>query len=672
MLKLACHKFFEAPELVEQLGPFLRPHDLVQLLRTSRGLYAATTLHFWRHVDLEDDHRVDRLITSPSALDALALRAGFIFISYYFEGLMQYLDEHERRGTKSMPSTTTSQIQRPLWLPQPITRTVPARSLPPITRLTQLDISFDRRYRGAHFNNAMRINNAVPILIPLAWLMTLNTIGLKRVTFRHVESFKPLELRCLARTLSKLTSLTHFKIEMPVMFFYTPLLTPAMVFVLFFALPKSMVSFEMEASVMFPRLGDAQEDELMMVQREIVEQGEGGESREASLDWVEGNLVAREGSLENLKVLILPFLILGIHGDNVTRIMEHCPVLESWDIPNIIKGAGDKALYRMIRETVHRQHAQGQESRYLCHLRASQPGAFCNGEGWTDIMDSLPDQHVKSVDFNRYLDAHPDKFVPALLRHSETLRSVVLKNSQRIGSRTLAAILGRCHGLETFWATMAEKEYGKEYVALALNHAIEQEWACQGIKSLRFTVDLAVQEYSGTTTSRGGGVGSTATATPSGLFNVDLLPKKQWQKLGVFYTQLGKLVELEDLEIFVAPPPMEETYIPADIIPQSYPSRSLTGLLSLEEEDKETGKRGFLSLLGGLKKLRVVQGCFRTETVETIETFGQREAEWVLENWPALETIEFLPEGHGSLDEVSMPKHLQGLRQKKPSLKLCR
>ncbi|KAG0278530.1 hypothetical protein BGZ97_009718, partial [Linnemannia gamsii] len=142
----------------------------------------------------------------------------------------------------------------------------------------------------------------------------LNTAGLKRVTFRRMTSIEPLELRCLARTLSKLMNLTHFKIEMterPMVGFPEAPLTLPMVLVLFFSLPKSMVSAKMEASVRRLLGCDAREGKLMLVQIGAAEQGEGRENRKASLDWAEDDLLAREGPLENLKELILPSFSLG-------------------------------------------------------------------------------------------------------------------------------------------------------------------------------------------------------------------------------------------------------------------------------------------------------------------------------------------------------------------------
>lgn len=344
----------------------------------------------------------------------------------------------------------------------------------------------------------------------------------------------------------------------------------------------------------------------------------------------------REERLENLRELILPTFPMGYSGDIIGRIIEHCPGLESWNIPNANNDDAAKPLYRTIAETVQRQHRQGQESRYLGHLAAELYTENCRGEGWMDIMNALPEQRVESVTLDWHMDAFPNKFVPALLRHSEVLRSVIFKNSQMVESRTVATILGQCRGLETFWAIKRRQYYGVKGVALEIDHATEQEWACERIKSLRCTVDLAVLEQFG---------------------KVSQPPKEYWQKLRSFYTQLGKLTELKELEIFIAP--------------SLYPLRLLNGL-SLEEEDKETGRQGFLSLLGGLKKLRVLHGSFWSGTEEPIATFGQLEAEWIVCHWPALETIDLLPEEYMKLAGFRIPKHLEWLHETKPELKFFR
>lgn len=82
---------------------------------------------FWRYVDLEDDHRVDRLLTSSATLNLLAknapfvrtLKADLVFLSYYLEGMMRSLNEQEEEqrdetmrphGTTASKTTTNTRI----------------------------------------------------------------------------------------------------------------------------------------------------------------------------------------------------------------------------------------------------------------------------------------------------------------------------------------------------------------------------------------------------------------------------------------------------------------------------------------------------------------------------------------------------------------------------------
>ena len=273
-------------------------------------------------------------------------------------------------------------------------------------------------------------------------------------------------------------------------------------------------------------------------------------------------------------------------------------------------------------------------------------------------MDALPEQQLETVAFHRYRECFPDEFVPALLRHSEILRSILFKDVKTVGSVTLAEILRGCRGLETFWVTTIKEDRGNRPVALLLDHAIAQEWVCRNIKDLRFTIDM---NY----TKKQQGVEGAASDSQE----ADAIPREHWANLGSFYSQLGRLVELEVLELFVM---RSKRKTEAYEYTHFYPGRTLTGLLSLEEEDRTTGKRGFLSLLAGLKKLRVVQGCFRSGTEETLQTFGQREVEWIVEQWPTLEVIELLPDRYKFLGGFQMLEHIAWLKEKKPSLQLCR
>ncbi|KAG0279328.1 hypothetical protein BGZ95_001577 [Linnemannia exigua] len=555
---------------------------------------------------MEDDHRVDRLVSTPDTLAALtrnapfvhSLKAGFIFMSYYFEGVMRYLDEQEQdegemgkgKGPTQPDTDSTACFESPRWLPQPSNRNHRACALPPMTRLTQLDVCFDRMYRGVQFDNAMLVNRGIRLLRPLAWLMSLNAPRMTHVTIRFADTPQALELRCLTRSLSSMTSLTHLTIYM-----LSPIggadsesrLPVSMVPIIFFSLPQSVVSFKLEATASYSFDADKDERYLSTVQGGSLGDVEGADGEgeglkgaddkngRRSLDWADGNLVERKEPLENLKELMLASTYRGYSASQISRIMNHFPALEAWDIPTFYCDEAAKALYQIVRQNVQHRGPVG-ESRFLCHLSDKRPPSSCRGKNLSAIMDALPEQRVETVELYKYVDIYPEKFVPSLLRHSDVLRSIILLDVRKIESRTLATIFGQCRGLETFWAVMPKETYGQKSVELVLSHAIEKEWACTGIKNLRLTVDLTPQRYSG---AHGG--------------EVDEPQMEHYAKLTAFYTQLGKLAELEELELFVSPPPQWATKAMGATAAMGnsslgyansvvYVFRSLTGLLSLE------------------------------------------------------------------------------------------
>ncbi|KAF9927698.1 hypothetical protein FBU30_002962 [Linnemannia zychae] len=160
----ACDRFFEIPELIELVS----------------------YQYFWRSIDLEDDR------------------------------LMRHLDEADWddmiTSTAAMQThaSNLSILKPPIWVPDAIIRDPPTRCLPPMTRLHQLDVCFDRNYHGILFENAMRLNQPVRLLRPIAWIMDLNRTGLTHVSLRHMEQPSPLELRCIARSLSRLGILQDY------------------------------------------------------------------------------------------------------------------------------------------------------------------------------------------------------------------------------------------------------------------------------------------------------------------------------------------------------------------------------------------------------------------------------------------------------------------------------
>ncbi|KAK5808451.1 hypothetical protein F5H01DRAFT_352121 [Linnemannia elongata] len=177
---------------------------------------------------------------------------------------------------------------------------------------------------------------------------------------------------------------------------------------------------------------------------------------------------------------------------------------------------------------------------------------------------------------------------------------------------------------------------------ITLEDAITVEWVCKGVKQLRLEFKI----------------GATIPPSPDVYYKrlekeVSLVltedERAQFSLLEILYHRIGALVELEHLD-------MRAVVECNDEIPFQYLYRdvSFPGMLSLRDEI--VGKPGYLDLFGGLKKLRSLNGSVRAKTDETRVTVGQRECEWLNENWPLLEDVdlcsyrprdEFLDNVHG-------------------------
>ncbi|KAF9916881.1 hypothetical protein FBU30_001106 [Linnemannia zychae] len=106
-----------------------------------------------------------------------------------------------------------------------------------------------------------------------------------------------------------------------------------------------------------------------------------------------------------------------------------------------------------------------------------------------------------------------------------------------------------------------------------------------------------------------------------------------------FYRQLGSLTELVYLDINAL------SIKPTGI----YSTRTLPlrrdffpGMLTLNDKEGGMDPHGYLNLLEGLKKLKVLKGTFLVKTVEKVLklTVGWPEARWMTTQWPNLEVAE--------------------------------
>ncbi|KAG0372005.1 hypothetical protein BGX24_000863 [Mortierella sp. AD032] len=235
------------------------------------------------------------------------------------------------------------------------------------------------------------------------------------------------------------------------------------------------------------------------------------------------------------------------------------------------------------------------------------------------IMKRLPEQQLQTLQATDIFDESSSALSSTVFAsHSETLHTIDFPAPQILKSTTLQDILMFCRALEVL---QAHDDYSI-YNTLAIEDAVATEWACTRIRHLEISVEF---------TPDGRDPGCLADPTKTSWKKQD---HKHWGMLDKFYTQIGKLENLEVLHIKSAKAnlPLDEEDDMDEGIP--YRATCLPGLLALEDE--ATSQIGFLSRWDGLTKLQDFSGSFLVTTQEAAARMGHREAEWFVTHLPAL------------------------------------
>ncbi|KAK5808300.1 hypothetical protein F5H01DRAFT_351784 [Linnemannia elongata] len=591
----ALLRFFNVVELVSMLCSFLTTKQVFMLVQTNRFLREAAGPFLWRNVDLDADHRVEMLYTHYEPIyhvkyndeyggrillskvasyininKTRSLKAGFAFMSYYLEGVRQYLDND---STQQQPSS---------WIP-PHQTDLFSTPLPLIKQLSRLDVSLlqVQRYPNTFFAG---LNGAPPLAPRLFQFINLNAAHLTSVSLRDfqvslsVSNYTDL----LCSTISSLSNLAHFAIDIPAKpseppFYIIP--------TVFFSCPISLVSFSMTTTV-----------------RDDVEER----------SW-EGKMFT------GLKYLKLPQHITGYKFAQLNFILSQCPALEEWvDVPSILVPA--------------ELGGRLQHPSTILDL-STHPSRNSKGETVAGIMNTIPKDQLKSLDFRLFEDTSPDKpdlpapFILSLLRHSASLVTISLADINWIQSKSVRHILTTCTALTSL--VFASSKTMRSY--LTVEDAIAEPWKCTRLRELRLIINL----------NRG---------APNENTMLDKL-----------YTQIGDLVDLEILDLMSA--------CRIKTASKLYTETSMTRMLALRNET--TNYEGFLQSLFKLKNLRVLLGSFILSNQEMRAVVGEAEVRWILEHWPRLETIEFVTkeERFGS---APWPPQIELLKQERPNLQFYR
>ncbi|KAF9079756.1 hypothetical protein BGX23_003305 [Mortierella sp. AD031] len=455
--------------------------------------------------------------------------------------------------------------------------------------------------------------------------MALNARTLTRVSLRNVRIPYPIEIRCLCRAISSLERLTHLNINIPATNISTK---PAfsIVLLIFFSCPTSLVFFKLTAITRPNREGE--DDEYFQ------------EPRTNDPDLTEGPIARRAEPLRNLKSLTLPIYegggsVSGYGARDLQDILSHCPALEDWDVP-CLRDADTRGV---ITAFLRQRPILNQPSlpATLRTLTSESPGKDRKGLTMAEIMDLIPKDQLKSLSFQHYEDiptntAWPGsgQFLSVLLRHSRSLVSISLLNMDQIQSNTTKAIVTNCEALEALVLSCSNAMRSR----LTLEDATDQPWSCLRLKQLSLAVDLR-RGY-----------------------------ENQGHMLHLFYHQLGKLTSLEELELISACRKSSKATA-------QYWETTMTSMLSLGNAHVTPSKRGVLSFLVCLSRLRVLLGSFNIVQKEMREMFGEAEAAWVLQHWPRLEFIELFTSTERLTRRLEFPQ-VGLLLEHRPNLRLYR
>ncbi|KAG0047024.1 hypothetical protein BGZ90_008025 [Linnemannia elongata] len=364
-----------------------------------------------------------------------------------------------------------------------------------------------------------------------------------------------------------------------------------------------------------------------LVELNLAYRVDGSESVMASIpatgdwDFDQGALVLRDTPLHHLVYLVLPGMTASNMTPFIRTILGHSPALETLRFPSF-DYYDTSAIIKAITELCPRLS------------RLSFP-----------VLEGFPVQRLQSL----YCSPLPDPDSRALnatwTRHSTTLQTVECTNMTRLSSLIIKGALTTCEALETFRVT-GKVTWDEGGVCLSLADAVESEWICKRIKVLDIVVLIYAHDKSPKFTTDP----SKETWTED--------DHRKWEVLGKFYSQIGSLTELQELDLKTVsnhnkPAPSSETAFP--------------GLFALE--DPESGQIGHLSKLSGLTKLRVLRGSVRWTIPEVMERIGKREVDWIVDHLPALRVATFvLQNNNGMIGARPIRQLLRILEKKRPEL----
>ncbi|KAF9905587.1 hypothetical protein EC991_001548 [Linnemannia zychae] len=608
----ACIRFFKTSELVGQLAPNLRSHDLTQLLQVSHQLYKSILPFFWRILNVQSGRRPNNLLDSQEGLQSFGknshlvhyLKTRAVFTTFYITSIL--VTQKESMADASNVCT----LEIPEWLPRTTTLQHQDHfSFKPLVSLHRLHCSMQWRDNEANQSKYKEEFNPEAHSIHICW-MIMFTPALTYLTLEDLSVPSPLFLRLLIRGISRLTSLRNLEIRSDVAEF-TVL---SMVTTLFDYLPPTLFSLGLAFKI---------DDDLLDDESFSLEGIPGGQG------WEEGPLVKRVGPLANLIRLKLPVLSTGYRAAALCPILQQCPKLRTFSIPTL----SSLITGRAVGLTIH-EHCP--EIRWVL-IRDEQR---YEGACVLDLLESIPhpqlEMLIKDAD---YVEQQPSRMDAILQNHLPTWRLVKFAGFCKVSSTTIQAILSGCPSLEEL--DLRPKVPGDAYVML--NDMVAEDWVCHKLRFLRVSVGLDIEDQ----VSEDEGV-----------------VKRREEHFRDLARQIGSLHRLRALILAAV-----TIDIYGDAVLGEF---GFSGALTLDDAASETF--GHLLLLSGLRELRDVRGNLIRRTLSRPNALGRGEVEFIAENWPLMKKnqgCELVPRLlRESTAKMTFPLFLEWLDRQRPLIKL--
>ncbi|KAG0071658.1 hypothetical protein BGZ89_009935 [Linnemannia elongata] len=604
-------QFFNTPELVYITAGYLEIDNISQLVQTSRQLNQWCEPLLFTHLKSEYyapyPLQLIKVFELPSAVDQLSKHISSVRTLDICRLDRAYLYNWFLTHQKATPSATL-----PTWLPPPNKLSLPDIPLAPMTNLTELKMDFEAIYHQENFACFFpSANTTLAIFSQVCWMLQLNP-NLVKLSMNWLRIGGMREAWFLAGVIAGLSRLRE--LECGLTFWSHVDIFPVWSDLLLSA-PLSLKKFHV--SIDSSISGRNLEGESVF----------GGEAL----------VVKRPRQRELLPALVdlaLPYLdtvYSEFTASDIGNVLDrYCPNIESV----CVKHGDDDQIYHptLIPMLVP-------SCPKLRRLK------FDAEEEWANLFDSLPSLmmalpagQLEEVDCLRYKGPRDfNQWRLAFRRHSISLRRITFDDCDECMSPVIGLVLTECSGLEEL------SLHGLSFIQLS-DAATGQPWTCTNIRRL----DLAIVDV------------------PNHPYNAGDMPDAQKTKimstnttLERLYQQIGTLAQLRYLRLRALQADKDgracrQQFYDQDIFPK---------LMTLG--DKETGKQGFLSLLGGLTKLQEIRGSVYILEEEEEVTDRWPEARWIHDHWPDLRVAEFY------LEDEKPAECFQWLRDQRQRWKLA-